>query len=37
MEQLQNYSPYIICVLATVLLGWWLWRSWQTADDEPSV
>lgn len=28
-------STYAVCIVATCLLGWWLWRSWRGIDDEP--
>lgn len=27
------WGTYAICVAATALMGWFLWRSWRDADD----
>ena len=31
MPDLSHYSQYTICVIATAVIGWWLWRSWRDA------
>ena len=30
---LSALGPYPLCIAVTALLGWFLWRSWQNADE----
>lgn len=33
MDQFPDLSRYTVCILATILIGWWLWRTWRGAGD----
>ena len=33
MPDTGSLTTYVMCVLATGALGWWLWRSWRGADE----